>query len=87
MGCGSFFGLSLYWWQSTLSFSFMPFQFIFSVAKEFFQCVAINKFARVFNITDPSDWIARNCQLATRYFRQASCPQIQSLIESCFVFA
>ncbi|VDO63210.1 unnamed protein product [Heligmosomoides polygyrus] len=50
------------------------------------QCAAINKFTRVFHITDPSAWIAKNCQFAKRYFPQASCPQIQSLIESCFVF-
>ncbi|WKY15718.1 hypothetical protein Q1695_000868 [Nippostrongylus brasiliensis] len=50
------------------------------------QCAAINKFTRVFHITDPSEWIVKNCQLAKRYFPQASCPQIQSLIESCFVF-
>ncbi|RCN46183.1 hypothetical protein ANCCAN_07842 [Ancylostoma caninum] len=50
------------------------------------QCAAINKFTRVFKITDPSSWIAKNCQFAKRYFPQASCPQIQSLIESCFAF-
>ncbi|KAK6032243.1 hypothetical protein OSTOST_01582, partial [Ostertagia ostertagi] len=50
------------------------------------QCAAINKFTRVFHITNPSSWIAKNCQFAKRYFPQASCPQIQSLIESCFVF-
>ncbi|KJH41263.1 hypothetical protein DICVIV_12767 [Dictyocaulus viviparus] len=50
------------------------------------QCAAINKFTRVFHITDPSVWISKNCQLAKRYFPQASCPQIQSLLESCFVF-
>ncbi|CAJ0563489.1 unnamed protein product, partial [Mesorhabditis spiculigera] len=50
------------------------------------QCAAINKFTRVFKITDPSDWIQRNCQFAKRYFPQASCTQIQNLIESCFVF-
>ncbi|WKY15719.1 hypothetical protein Q1695_000868 [Nippostrongylus brasiliensis] len=30
------------------------------------QCAAINKFTRVFHITDPSEWIVKNCQLAKR---------------------
>lgn len=50
------------------------------------QCAAINKFTRVFNVTDPSDWIQKNCVFAKRYFPEASCPQIQALIESCFAF-
>ncbi|GMR32358.1 hypothetical protein PMAYCL1PPCAC_02553, partial [Pristionchus mayeri] len=48
------------------------------------QCAAINKFTRVFKIEDPSDWVNKNCQFAKKYFPQASCPQIQALIESCF---
>ncbi|GMT37213.1 hypothetical protein PFISCL1PPCAC_28510 [Pristionchus fissidentatus] len=48
------------------------------------QCAAINKFTRVFKIDDPSDWVNKNCQFAKKYFPQASCPQIQALIESCF---
>uniref|UniRef100_A0A1I7WSG0 EGF-like domain-containing protein n=1 Tax=Heterorhabditis bacteriophora TaxID=37862 RepID=A0A1I7WSG0_HETBA len=50
------------------------------------QCAAISKFTRVFKITDPSDWIAKNCLFAKKYFPQASCSQIRSLIESCFTF-
>uniref|UniRef100_A0A914ZEK5 aECM cysteine-cradle domain-containing protein n=1 Tax=Parascaris univalens TaxID=6257 RepID=A0A914ZEK5_PARUN len=49
------------------------------------QCEAIRKFARVFQMANPAEWVRENCPFAKQYFPRASCSQIQLLFESCML--
>ncbi|VDN03367.1 unnamed protein product [Thelazia callipaeda] len=41
------------------------------------QCLVIRKFARVFEMINPVNWVRDNCPLAKKYFPRASCEHVQ----------
>lgn len=47
-------------------------------------CAPVQRFITVFKVKDPTQWLQENCTFVKRYFPNASCSQIETLLASCF---